>query len=55
MLSLRSINLQIGRLSKSMTQGGKEMAGRWRGMLGRVDVLVDVRDVLDQSYSRPSQ
>ena len=28
-----------------MTQDGEEMAGRWRGMLGRLDV----RDALDQT------
>jgi hypothetical protein len=45
------MNLQIGNLSKSMTQGGKEMmAGRGQEMLGRLDV----RDALDQSCLRLS-
>jgi hypothetical protein len=53
MLALLSepMNLQYGNLSKSMSQGGTEtMAGRWRGMLGRLGA----RDALGQSYSRLS-
>jgi hypothetical protein len=45
------MNFQNDHLSESMIQGGKEMmAGRWRGMLDRLDV----RDALDQAYSRVS-
>jgi hypothetical protein len=45
------MNLQRGHLSESMAQGGKEMmAERCWGMLRRLDV----RDALDQDYSRLS-
>jgi hypothetical protein len=39
MLAFQSANFQNGNLLESMTKGDKEMmAGRWRGMLGRLDV-----------------
>ena len=48
---LNVLNRRNGNLSESMTQGGKEMmAEQWRCMLGRLDV----RDALDQSYSKGS-
>ena len=41
------MTFQNGNLSELMTQGGKEMmAGRWRGMLGRLGI----QDALDQTY-----
>ena len=44
MLAFQSTTFQNSNLSESMTPGGKEMmAGRWRGMRGRLGV----RDALD--------
>jgi hypothetical protein len=61
MVDILSKSVQTGRLSESMTQGGNGrlgngvIAGRRSGMLGRLDLGLDVRDALDQSYSRLSQ
>ena len=45
------MTFQNSNLSELMTQGGKEMmAGRWRSMLGRLDVP----EALDQTYLEDS-
>jgi hypothetical protein len=50
------MNLQNSNLSEPMTQVGKEVvAGKWRGMMGGLDVQDTLQDALDQSYSRLSQ